>query len=76
MKLWNAFLSSPLLPSPENSDFWQLFGLIFSPMHAEFRVLEKAMIRCNLVFYFRLPAELFLQQIEHNFLPYHEPKPW
>lgn len=34
------------------------------------------MIRCNLVFYFRLPAELFLQQIEHNFLPYHEPKPW
>lgn len=76
MKLWHVFLSSPLLPSPNNSNFWQLFGPIVSPMHEEFWVLAKAMIRYNLVFYFSLPAELFLQQTEYNFLSYHEPKPW
>lgn len=75
MKLSHAFLSSPLLPSPNNRNFWQLFGPIVSPMQEEFWILAKAMIRYNLVFYFSLPAKLFLQQIEENFLSYHEPKP-
>lgn len=51
MKLSHAFLSSPLLPSPNNRNFWQLFGPIVSPMQEEFWILAKAMIRYNLVFY-------------------------